>query len=240
MFVNIAICDDSADDIKRLSDALYSYNDSFRVTKYTDAAFLLEDCADQYMIFDILFLDIYMPGLNGIETAKKIRALRKDIIIIFASSSNEHYPEAYDVFAFNYIIKPINTNKLTPVLDQALMNINKERGFYYQFSYKSTNYRILCRDIMYLESSDKIIMFHMADKSTLQCYAKMDEVLKDLPADNFIRCHQSFSVNILHITEMAENHFRMGTTVINISKKFQKASKDKYFEYLFKHMNDRG
>jgi DNA-binding LytR/AlgR family response regulator len=205
-----------------------------------DGEFLFEDCVDREILFDIIFLDIYMPGLNGIKTAEKIRAIMKDVIIIFVSSSNEHYPEAYDVFAFNYIIKPINTKKLNSILDQAFMNITKERRQQIQFTYKATNYRILCRDILYIESRDKIILFHMTDRSTLQCYAKLDEILKQLPEDSFIRCHQSYAVNVFHVTEMAESHFRIRSAVINISKKYQKTSKDKYFEYIFTHMNNRG
>ncbi|MDF2611396.1 MAG: response regulator of the LytR/AlgR family [Lachnospiraceae bacterium] len=240
MPVQIGICDDRADDLKTLADALYAYDDSFQITQYMDGEFLFEDCVDREILFDIIFLDIYMPGLNGIKTAEKIRAIMKDVIIIFVSSSNEHYPEAYDVFAFNYIIKPINTKKLNSILDQAFMNITKERRQQIQFTYKATNYRILCRDILYIESRDKIILFHMTDRSTLQCYAKLDEILKQLPEDSFIRCHQSYAVNVFHVTEMAESHFRIRSAVINISKKYQKTSKDKYFEYIFTHMNNRG
>jgi len=240
MPIQIGICDDCAEDSKILSEALYTYDDSFHITDYSDGESLLEDCLNHEILFDILFLDIYMPGLNGIETASKIRANLKDVIIIFASSSDEHYPEAYDVFAFNYIIKPLNTQKLNSVLDQALMNITKERGKQIQISYKGTNYRILCQSILYIESKDKIILFHMTDRTTLQCYAKLDEILKQLPEESFVRCHQSFAVNIFHATAMAENHFRIGPAVISISKKYQKESKDKYFEYLFTHMNHRG
>jgi DNA-binding LytR/AlgR family response regulator len=77
----------------------------------------------------------------------------------------------------------------------------------------------------------------MVDNTTMQCYAKLDEILGQLPEDLFIRTHQSFIVNIYHITEMAENYFCVGPSSINISKKYQKAAKDKYFKYLFTHMN---
>jgi len=240
MPVQIGICDDRAEDTNALSEALYAYDDSFQITNYEDGESLLEDCLERKILFDILFLDIYMPGLNGIETAGQIRTIMNDVKIIFVSSSKEHYPEAYDVFAFNYIMKPLNSKKLNCVLDQALIHIAKERMEQIQFSFKATNYRILCRDILYIESKNKIILFHMADRTTLQCYSKLDEILKQLPEKSFVRSHQSFAVNIFHVTEMAESHFRIGSAVIGISKKYQKTSKDKYFEYLFTHMNYRG
>lgn len=238
MTVQIAICDDSEEDSRILSAALYAYNDAFKIFYYKDGQSLLDDCDEKETIFDIIFLDIYMSGLNGIETAKKIRSDLRDVKIIFISSSNDYYSEAYDVFAFNYIIKPLNREKLNRILDQALVSIANMRSQEVSFRYKSVNYRIFCSDILYLESRDKIIYFHLKDRTTLQCYAKLDEILKQLPEEYLIRCHQSFVVNISHATEMAEKFFRIGTTVINISKKYRKESKDKYFAYLFNHMKE--
>lgn len=240
MHVQIGICDDSAEDIGILTKALYAYDASFQISTYTNGEAFLSDCCDLNIIYDIVFLDIYMPGLNGIELAGKIRSNMKDTKIIFISSSNEHYPEAYDVFAFNYILKPLNPGKLNRILDQALADITGERRKQISFSYKSINYRIYCRDILYIESRDKIICFHMINKTILQCYAKLDEILKQLPEESFIRCHQSFAVNIFHVTEMGENYFRIAQTAISISRKNNKAVKDKYFSYLFTHMNQRG
>lgn len=237
MQIQIAVCDDRQEDISALLKALYAYDDTFHITEYTNGEFLIADYLEREILYDILFLDIYMPGLNGIEIAKRIREVMKDAIIIFVSSSKEHYPEAFDVFAFNYIIKPVMQEKLNLLMNQALLTRNRERGQQIQFCYKSINYRILCKDILYIESRDKTVLFHMADKTTLQCYSKLDQIVKQLPEDSFIRCHQSFIVNIHHITEMAENYFCMGTLRINISKKYQKAGKGKYFEYLFKHMS---
>ncbi len=237
MPIQIGICDDCAEDSKKLSKALYTYDESFEIKDYRDSDSFLKDCLSNDILFDVVFLDIYMPGLNGIETAKKIRSVMKHVIIIFVSSSNEHYHEAYDVFAFNYIIKPVNAENLNHILDQALMNINKDRKQQIQFSYKSINYRICCRDILYIESSNKLVLFHMEDGTTLQCYTKIDEIHKQLPEKTFIRCHQSYVINIIHINEMAENQFRVGCEVISISKKYQKVTKEKYFNYLFTHMN---
>lgn len=240
MSIQIGICDDSIEDIRVLSEALYKYDHSFQILTYTNGETLLEDWLEYKTLFDIIFMDIYMPGLNGIETAKKMRACLKDVKVIFISSSNEHYPEAYDVFAFNYILKPINQEKLNLILDQGLKDISTERRQQISFSYKAVNYRIYCRDILYIESKDKRICFHMINRSTHQCYAKLDEILKQLPEDSFIRCHQSFAVNIFHITEMSEKHFRTGPAVISISKKYLKSTKDKYYKYLFNHINYRG
>ena len=237
MPVQIGICDDSREDVIALKEALYAYDPSFNILTYADGEDLLEDCTNPKIPFDMVFIDIYMPGPNGIEVAGELRKCLKDTKIVFVSSSNEHYPEAYDVFAFNYLLKPLNREKLSRILDQALTDIMKERRQQISFSYKGTTYRVFCKDVMYIESKDKIVYFHLADKRILQCYAKLDDILKQLPEESFVRCHQSFAVNILHVTEMGDNNFRIDLATINISKKHQKAAKEKYFAYLFSHMN---
>lgn len=240
MPIHIGICDDSEEDIRVLSKALYKYDPSFHILAYTNGESLLCDWEEQKILFDIIFLDIYMPSFNGIEIARKLRAGMKDAKIVFITSSNEHYPDAYDIFAFNYILKPLNSDKLNLILDKALEDIASERRQQISFKYKSTNYRVFCKDIIYIESRDKTIYFHLADKTILQCYGKLDEIYKQLPEEVFIRCHQSFIVNVQYITEAADNHFMIGNVAISISKKYIKESKDKYFAYLFKHMNIRG
>lgn len=237
MSIQIGICDDSSEDIKLLTEALYSYDPSFKISNYTSGRSLLDDMDEHEVVFDLLFLDIYMPGINGIETAGKIRAKMRDVMIIFISSSNEHYPEAYEVFAFNYMMKPVNREKLNAVLDQALKSISKERSEQFSFAYKSMTCRVYCRDIIYIESSDKIILFHMQNKTILKCYGKLDEILTKMPEGFFIRCHQSFAVNLLHISEMGDSYFRVDAVSISISKKYLKDAKDKYFDYLFQHMS---
>ena len=179
--------------------------------------------------------------MNGIETAVKLREVDNNVKIIFVSSSNDYYTEAYDVFAFNYITKPLSKQRLNIILDQVMISIahNQMRRRQINFSYRGLNYRIYCREIMYLESRDKNIYFYLKDKITMQCHAKLDDILKQLPEELFVRCHQSFAVNVFHVTEAGNNYFRMDSTVVSISKKYQKSSKEKYFNYIFDHM-DRG
>jgi DNA-binding LytR/AlgR family response regulator len=234
--IQIAICDDGEEDVKRLSKALKVYDSSFEINAFSAGEKLIDACSETDFQMDILFLDIYMSGIDGIKVAQKIRGLRKDAKIVFVSSSKDHYSEAYEVFAFNYLLKPIDRNRLYSVLDRALDDIKKERQVKISFSYKSTVYSVACQDIEYLESRDKHIYFHMADGQTLQCYGKLDAMIKTLPAHIFTRCHQSFAVNNAHVTEMGSNYFRMKQVVIFISKKHLKSAKDQYYAFLFSHM----
>jgi DNA-binding LytR/AlgR family response regulator len=234
--VKIIVCDDAAEDIELLSEALHTYDPSFEITAFTSGETMLSEITDSGLDADILFLDIYMPGINGILTAQQICTVRKDLKIIFISSSNEYYPQAYEVFAFNYLLKPFDKVRLYDVLDRALDELRREKACKISFSYKSSSYSVDCRDILYVESRDKLLLFHLIDDSVLQTYWKLDEVIKELPKQTFIRCHQSFIVNTSHITEMGENYFRIKQTMISISRKFLRSAKEQYYQYLFSYI----
>lgn len=236
MPVKIIICDDSAEDITQLSDALYTYDPSFEITAFTSGEAMLAEIAESGLTSDILFLDIYMSGISGILTAQRLREKRKDLKIIFISSSSEHYSQAYEVFAFNYILKPLDRTRLYAVLDRALVELGREKSHKISFSYKGTAYSVDCTDILYIESRDKQLLFHLNDGSVLKTYWRLDEAITQLPEKFFVRCHQSFIVNMSHVTEMGENYFRIGHVMIGISRKYLRSAKDQYYAYLFSHM----
>lgn len=148
MPIKIAVCDDSPEDIRLLSESLYACDPSVELAAYTAGRPLLDDVLDGSCSADIVFLDIYMPGFDGIQTARKLREQNKDVKIVFLSSSGEHYPEAYEVFAFNYLVKPLDRERLRAVLEQAVRELGKDRARKLRFEYKSTAYRVDCRDIL--------------------------------------------------------------------------------------------
>jgi DNA-binding LytR/AlgR family response regulator len=236
MSIKITICDDTEEDIALLTNALSAYSSLFEITSFTSGKTLIDELQDDNFSTDILFLDIYMPEMDGIQTAQKIRSKKKDVKIIFLSSSKDHYPQAYEVFAFNYIEKPFRKERLYAVLDCVLAELHKESGYKICIQYKGAVNNVDCRDIVYIESQNKLLLLHFSDGNTLQCYDRLDNILNELPGKFFIRCHQSFLVNLSHVTEMKENYIRMGQVMISVSRKYVKDVKEQYYAYLFSNM----
>lgn len=176
MPIKIVLCDDAVEDIALLSSLLLAYDPSFDIVTYRRGGTLVCDFLEESPSADLLFLDIYMPGLNGIETAEKIHNRYPELKIVFISSSKDYYPQAYEVFAFNYILKPIDRERLFVVLDRAIAEMGKEQGPRIRIQYKSAVYIVDCREIQYIESRDKLLIFHLVDTKTLQCYGKQDEI----------------------------------------------------------------
>jgi DNA-binding LytR/AlgR family response regulator len=236
MATKVVICDDIERDVEQLSEFLLAYDHSFEIIVYNSGEALIDDFLNSDEDADIVFLDIHMPGIDGVETAKMIRRKNEDIRIIFITSSKEYYQQAFEVFASNYILKPLNKDRLYTVLDRVLDEIRKDHSQKISIRYRSSIHNVDCRHILYIESQDKLITFYMSDGSNLQCYSKLDDVENELPEQTFIRCHKSFIVNAAHIDEMADNFFIVGDVKINISKNRMKSTKDKYYSYLFSRM----
>ncbi len=236
MSIQIAICDDDAQDIAQLSSALLAFDPMAEITSFASGKALMDELSDGCLVADLLFLDIYMPELNGIQTAQKIRSLHQDLKIIFLSSSRDHYPQAYEVFAFNYIVKPFDRERLYAVLNRALDELQKENRYNIRIQYKGIAHTVDCRRILYVESRDKRLMLYLTEERILQCYGRLEEILQELPEPYFVRCHQSFVANLLHVTEAGDNYFRIGQAMIGISRKYGKQAKDKYYTCLFSQM----
>jgi len=234
--IKIAVCDDSEKDAALLSDALLSYDPLFEVITFPGGQALLDELSEGRFVPDLVFLDIYMPGLDGIETARKIRSFSNDVRLIILSSSRDHYPQAYEVFAFNYLVKPFDRKRLYAILDRAIDELRKENDHKIRIQYKGAIHTIDCRQILYVESRNKLLLFYLKDGRKLQRYGKLEEILQQLPGQYFLRCHQSFVVNLFHVTEFGDNYFRIGHAIISISRKYGREAKERYYACLFSQM----
>ena len=99
---------------------------------------------------------------------------------------------------------------------------------------KGGNYkRIFCRYIVYVESSNREIIIHMEDGSEIVSYAKLNKAEEELPAKLFLRCHQSYMINLYFVEELERNTFYLPNAEIPISKKYQKIAREVYYDYMF-------
>ena len=123
--MKIAICDESMADALLLREFLAGNE----VVMYNDAGSLLSDIENHYIEYDLYFLDIYMEkSMNGIELAKQITGIKEEAIICFVSSSDRFYREAYDLFAVQYLLKPVQENDVKRLLDKVSRRMERCRS----------------------------------------------------------------------------------------------------------------
>ena len=171
--------------------------------------------------FDIVFLDIQMDGMNGIEAARSLRKRQEETVLIFITGIKEYVFDALDLYAFQYLLKPLNEKKFVEVLDRAVKEAGRKkekRGLFI----KARNLTLDQTDILYIESRGKKVEIHTArDKESIEIYASMEELEGQL-GEGFYRCHRAYIVNMAHITEYGSDSILLpnGAKVYLAKKKY--------------------
>ncbi len=202
--IHIAICDDSKQE-RQILAALFKRYQELHATPLQihifQNGFSLLDAIDQGKRFDITILDILMPGENGIEIARNIRASGADTEIIFLTSSPEYAVDSYEVKAQNYLLKPITEEKFFASIDSILAELDeKDTASFIIYTTEKQYSRIRVSSLVYGEVTHRTITLHLADQtmiSAVMTFTEFQDILKAYP--DFIYPHRSYAVNMNYI-----------------------------------------
>jgi len=234
--MNIVICEDTekhADSLRLYINKYFDEIDCRRniVVYNSGDAFLKDFASEQASDVQIMFLDIYMPGTNGIDTAKKIRETDKDMIIVFTTTSKNHGLDGYSVDALQYLVKPVNYPEVKNVLSKCTKKFADSLRFIEVLSDRLT-VRIFLKDIVYIECFDTALYIHTATE-TVKTFLPLFELNKQLEGSSFLRTQRSYIVNMRYIDDMTANDFIMQTgKAIPIRRSDRLAIKQAYRDYL--------
>lgn len=235
--MKVAICDDNkyvSDEInKMLLECCSEFKILVDVDIYDKGKNLEESIIDG-KYYDLLYLDIRMEDQDGIETARNIRKLDQNVLIIYVSGYDQYIEDIFDVSALNFIHKPIKKERFKKTLWQVYEKMNN-KAQYFEFAYGNKIKRIAFHEIVYFESHGRKIIVYLQNGEIESFNGKISNIESEINVKelSFIRVHQSFLVNFEYIT----NRTRMEITVasgdkIPISKDRQKHFLTQYTKYL--------
>ena len=237
--INIALCDDFPADLERLQGFLSEYlslkSIQANVSIYDHPDKLLSDTETRH--FDLYLLDIVMPMVNGIQTAREIRWNDKNAQIIFVTSEKSFALESFDVNPVNYIIKLVLKEKLFQTLDLAFSRVKDMEGEHFTVKIKEGLKNLKAYDVSYIEYSNHVVIFHLSNgnqiKTVTQRISFDDYISQNIKSKDFERCHESFLVNLnyLDVLTKATAELRDGTSI--------PVSKSRYLEFQKAYMNFR-
>lgn len=220
--LRICICDDvkrQRMDLKSIICTSLELNGiDFTITECESGEDVLSLLMKGEYNFDIIFLDIEMNNrLNGIETAKQVRALNETVVIIFVTGFADYVFDGYEVRAFNYILKPYKKEKIIDVLLEALKQVKQLENKFFLVQTNKNVYKICLSEIIYF-ASDKRKIKVVTGKKVYELYGKMDDIEKGLP-DFFVRIHQRYLVNLNHVLSITNNYVEIRNEKLPISRR---------------------
>lgn len=194
--IRIAVCEDEYILLEQLTDDIKNILNKYSIL-YSIRAFANGNALLACEKFDILFLDIGMQPLNGLELARRLRARGDESKLVFITAHRQYAVDAYDVEAFHYLMKPVDLKKLEIVLLKLCSILKAEYEHALTFCQGTLVRRIPFEQILYLEVMNRKIYLHKNEKS-ISFYGKLNELEPMLP-DTFFRCHRSYIVNFDHV-----------------------------------------
>lgn len=197
--LSIAVCDDEALECGNIAvqikKAVKELGTSCVIRQFFGGKKLLQTTER----FDIVFLDIMMADFDGMKTAAVLRKNCPDILMVFITSTRKYVFEAYDVEAFQYLLKPVEEEKLKHVLQRAIKKIEAAEREFIVISKDRQQEKLFLDDIFYFEIVSRVIYAH--GKGGISVFYEQIGVLeKSLQGKGFFRCHKSYLINLKYVS----------------------------------------
>lgn len=199
--LSIALCEDNPQDAAELCALLAQYAPEATVAQFTSAeAFLASQPAGR---FGLVFFDVYLGGITGIEAARRLREQDKNVSIVFTTTSEDHALDGYRVRALHYLIKPVQAADVAEVLAECRLKATPpeppEPGLTLMVSGQKQH--IALADVQYVEVFGKRCLVHTSG-GVVETRTPMEQLAQHLPAPHFVRCHRAYIVNLAHVAKL--------------------------------------
>ncbi len=210
MELTIGICDDLQEERVALAKMVRAYCQSrevaVRLRLFSSGEELLADIQRPGQM-NILFLDIYMPGLSGVDTARRLRKVDKRCAIVFATTSTDHGMESFEVTASDYLVKPIRMDDVARAMDWLLERAAQEPrplSVYADGEWR----QIPLASILYIEILGHHVHIHTGGGDVV-ARRGLDDLAASIEGEDFLRCHRSYLVNLNYVRGIEGCDFRL-------------------------------
>ena len=234
--IKFAICDDVPFMTEEISQYLSRYMEeenmaSYCVSSFPNGRLLLESDCD----FDLIFLDIQMEQPDGMETAKMLRQRKNRSLLVFVTVMKECVFDAFEVHAYDYLIKPLDYHRFKRTMDRAVKDLDQQAGKHIIIRKSASCQVVPLSQIMYCEVQGRKVYIHQADGKVIDYYDKLEDFQRRVDR-RFFRCHRSYLVNLDYIRGCAA-----GLATLSLGDKIpvSRLRERELTETLLRHMKER-
>lgn len=247
--INVVILDDEKEQVDELKKLCFEYfidkKIKCKIRAFTNTDDLMEN---SNMEIDLLLLDIEMPNHNGLRIAHKVRMTNKKCFICFVTNYSDYIFESYDVHAFDYILKPVNKERLYVLLNEVIKYrevTNYFRDERLVFNTAEGEVIVNQNDILYFEYYDKynyshnrVTLLHTVKKNYV-LKEKIKDILQKVEQNMFVSPHKSFIISMDHIKQISKNSIIMQNNVeIPLSQKKSAEVRKKFSQYIHNYYEE--
>ena len=234
IMLEVAVCDDEKYFLEQEKEWITKYMKvagyKFKIDTFASGTSFME-IGDKVKQYDIIFLDINMRELNGVETAKKIREYTQNVYIVFVTAFITYSLEGYKVDAVRYILK--DNQLLEKALIECLDTIINKMHYVenkYTFEFREGRKTLLIDDIVFIESNLHKLYFHLSKKpGQYTMYGRLDHIDELLKNSNFCRIHKSYLVNLKFVNKIERYVATLSDgTKVNISQPKYNAVREEF------------
>lgn len=205
--IKVAICDDEEKSVtlheQIVRDCLQSVGIGYEITTYTQSQNLLYDITDDAYFYDLILLDIEMPGISGMEIPQQIKGFLPNVRIIFVTSHTEYAIDAFELSIFRYVPKNNLEAKLSAAVIDAAKLIDLEAGQEYTIQTINRMEKIPFKDIFYVQRDGKNANI-VSSSGTAKVRKSLQQVFAELNTPEFIFIDRGCIVNIIHIMKISD------------------------------------
>lgn len=233
---HIAVVEDEMEFSEQLQAFLKQYQEEhglqFKVTVFHDGAEIMEAYQS---VYDVIMLDIEMPEMNGMDTAKLIREKDQDVVLMFITNMASYAIQGYEVGALDFVMKPVNYYTFSMKLARVLKRVRKKEEKEILLTLPGGVKKLRLYQIYYIEVQNRMLHYH-TDEGEFVVRGSLQSVEEMFSPYSFVKCNHWYMVNLMHVSEVRKNMAVVGGYELEISRR----NKTQFLKALTEYVGGKG